>query len=213
MDLDTIEQRSLNREFITDALLSHIKITILASLGILFIALPLGVLLSRPWSKWFAPIVLGTANIGQAVPAIAVLVLLTEWLDIGLATALITFIFCGILPVLRNTIVGLQQIDRDLIEAAKGMGFSGRRILLRVELPLAVPTMLAGVRTTLVLTVGVATLATFVSAGGLGDIIVPGLKLDRTPVEITGALLAVCLAVAVDWLGRVAEDVLKPKGL
>jgi len=211
--LDTIEQVTLNSSFITNAVLTHIKLTILASLGILLIALPLGVVLSRPWSRSFAPIVLGIANIGQAFPAVAVLVLLTFNLGIGLAPALIAFVFTGVLPVLRNTIVGLQQIDRGLIEAAKGMGFPGWRILLRVELPLAVPTMLAGVRTTLVLTVGVATLATFVSAGGLGDIIVAGLKLDRTPVKMTGAVLAVCLALTVDWLGRVAEDALRPKGL
>lgn len=212
-DLQTVEKVTLNRQFITDALLGHIKLTVLASLGILVIALPLGVLLSRSWSRSFAPIVLVIANIGQAFPAIAVLVLLTFKIGVGLTPALIAFVFCGVLPVLRNTIVGLQQIDRSLIEAAKGMGFPGRRILLRVELPLAVPTMLAGVRTTLVLTVGVATLATFVHAGGLGDIIVPGLKLNRLPIQMTGAVLAVCLALTVDWLGRVAEDALRPKGL
>ncbi len=211
--LDTIEQRTLNPTFIRDALLSHLKITVLVTILILIIAIPLGVLLSRPAAKPIAPLFLGLANLGQAFPAIALLVLLTMWIDIGLTPALIAFTAYGVLPVLRNTIVGLQQIDRGLIEAAKGMGFTARRILFRVELPLAVPTMLAGVRTTLVLTVGVATLATFVSAGGLGDIIVAGLKLNRLPVEITGAVLAVCTALAVDWLARIAEDALRPKGL
>ncbi|WP_354527989.1 ABC transporter permease [Nakamurella sp. UYEF19] len=211
--LDSIEQRTLNPQFITDAVLSHLKITVIATVLILVIAIPLGVILSRPSTRWIAPLFLGIANLGQAFPAIALLVLLTMWLDIGLTPAIIAFVAYGVLPVLRNTIVGLQQIDKGLIEAAKGMGFTPARILFRVELPLAVPTMLAGVRTTLVLTVGVATLATFVSAGGLGDIIVAGLKLNRLPVEVTGAVLAVCMALAVDWLARIAEDVLRPKGL
>jgi len=109
--------------------------------------------------------------------------------------------------------VGLQQIDPSLIEAAQGIGMKPRQILTRVELPLAVPVLLAGVRTTLVLTVGVATLATFVNAGGLGDIIVNGLKLNRVPVEVTGALLTMCVALFVDWLARIGEDFFRPHGL
>lgn len=211
--LDSIERRTLNRTFIVDSVLSHLKITLLASALILVIAVPLGILLSRRWSRAIAPVVLAVANVGQAFPAIALLVLLTMKLQIGLRVALISFVAYGVLPILRNTIVGLQQIDPDLIEAAKGIGMPARRILLRVELPLAVPILLAGVRTTLVLTVGVATLATFVNAGGLGDIIVNGLKVNRLPVQLTGTILTMCVAFFLDWLAGIAEDVLRPRGL
>jgi len=211
--LDSIEQRTLNRSFIADSVLAHLKITFLATILILLIAIPLGIALSRPWARFASPIVLGLANIGQALPAIALLVLLTTKFGIGLRIALLSAVAYGVLPILRNTIVGLEQIDPDLIEAAKGIGMPSWRVLLKVELPLAVPVLMAGVRTTLVLTVGVATLATFVDAGGLGDLIVNGLKLDRFPVQLTGAVLTMCIAFTLDWVARIAEDVARPRGL
>jgi ABC-type proline/glycine betaine transport system permease subunit len=213
VELDSIEKRTLNRAFIIDSVLAHLRITALATILILLIAIPLGIALSRPWARFASPLVLGLANVGQALPAIALLVLLTITLGIGLQVALISAVAYGVLPILRNTIVGLQQIDPDLIDAARGIGMSSGRVLMRVELPLAVPVLMAGVRTTLVLTVGVATLATFVNAGGLGDLIVNGLKLNRLPVQLTGAVLTMVVAFTLDWLARIAEDVLRPRGL
>jgi osmoprotectant transport system permease protein len=212
-DLDSIEQRTLNASYIITATLQQLEIALISSAIILIIAVPLGIALSRRRLRKFAPIFLAIANAGQALPAIGLLVVLTLVVGIGLKVALICFVFYGILPVLRNTIVGLQQINPALIEAATGIGMSPARVLAKVELPLAVPVLLAGVRTTLVLTVGVATLATFVNAGGLGDIIVNGLKLNRITVEITGAVLTMCVAFFVDWLARMAEHYLRPKGL
>ncbi len=211
--LDSIEKRTLNRHYLLTAVRQHLTITLYATVLILAIAVPTGIVLSRRWARTAAPVVLGIANVGQAFPAIGLLVLLTMKLDIGLKVALISFVAYGVLPVLRNTLVGLQQIDTDLIEAARGIGMRPWQVLTRVELPLAVPVLLAGVRTTLVLTVGVATLATFVNAGGLGDIIVNGLKLNRLPVQITGAVLTMSVAFFVDWIARIAEDVLRPRGL
>jgi ABC-type proline/glycine betaine transport system permease subunit len=211
--LDSIEMRTLNRTYLVDAVLTQLKIAFISSAIILAIAIPLGVVLSRRRARYAAPAFLVLANIGQALPAVGFLVILTLVIGVGLKVALVCFVAYGVLPVLRNTIVGLQSIDPDLIEAAKGIGMSPARVLTRVELPLAVPVLLAGVRTTLVLTVGVATLATFVNAGGLGDIIVNGLKLNRLTVEITGAVLTMCVAFFVDWFARMAEDLLRPRGL
>lgn len=212
-NLDSIEQRTLNRSYLTTAVLTQLKIAIIASVIILLIAIPLGIMLSRRAARFAAPFFLMLANIGQALPAIGLLVMLTLVIGVGLKVALICFVAYGVLPVLRNTIVGIQAIDPDLIEAAKGIGMTPWRVLTRVELPLAVPVLLAGVRTTLVLTVGVATLATFVNAGGLGDIIVNGLKLNRITVELTGAALTMGVAFFVDWLARIAEDLFRPRGL
>jgi osmoprotectant transport system ATP-binding protein len=117
------------------------------------------------------------------------------------------------LPILRNTIVGLDGVDPALKEAARGMGMSRLAVLGRVELPLAVPVILAGVRTALVLTVATATLATFIDAGGLGAGLVAGIKLNRPSLSLTFGVLAAVLALFADWVGGIAEDVLRPRGI
>jgi osmoprotectant transport system permease protein len=211
--LDSIEQRTVNSVFIKDRLIEHIKLTALASVLIIAISVPLGVMLTRKRARAATPLVLALANIGQATPAIGLLVLLTIITQPGFRTAIIGLVAYSVLPVLRNTVVGIQQVDRNLVDAGRGMGMTGRAVLARIELPLAVPVILAGIRTALVLSVGVATLATFVNAGGLGDIINNGIKLQRTPVLVTGSLLAVVLALMFDWLGGLFEDILRPKGL
>ena len=129
------------------------------------------------------------------------------------STTIIGLTLYAILPVLQNTIAGLSGVDRQLVEAARGMGMSKSAVLLRVELPLAIPVIMAGVRTALVLLVGTATFATFVNAGGLGQLITTGITLFRYPVLVSGALLVALLALLVDWAGRVLELLARPKGL
>ncbi len=211
--LDSIEMRTVNATYITDRMIEHIKLTAFASVLIILISVPVGVMLTRKRARAATPVALALANIGQATPAIGLLVLLTIITQPGFRTAIIGLVAYSVLPVLRNTIVGIQQVDSSLVDAGRGMGMTGRAVLARIELPLAVPVILAGIRTALVLSVGVATLATFVNAGGLGDIINNGIKLQRTPVLVTGSLLAVVLALMFDWLGGLFEDLLRPKGL
>ena len=153
------------------------------------------------------------ANAGQAAPAIGLVVLLAMWVGFGFPTAVLALTLYGLLPVLQNTIVGLSQVDRTLVEAGRGIGMSSLAVLLKVELPLAVPVMAAGIRTALVLLVGTATLATFINAGGLGSLIITGITLFRYPVLISGAILVALLALAVDWLGGLIEAIARPKGL
>ena len=211
--LDDIERRSLNAGHLLEVTRQHVSISAMTALLVVVIAVSAGVLLTRPALRWLAPVVTTLANIGQAMPAIGLLVLLSIWLGIGVGTALIGLVAYAVLPVLRNTIAGISQVDRHLIEAGRGIGMSPLAVLLRVELPLAVPVILAGVRTALVLAVGVATLATFIDAGGLGGLIVTGIKLQRDPVLITGAVLTAALALTLDWLGGVIADLLRPPGL
>jgi osmoprotectant transport system permease protein len=168
---------------------------------------------SRSKSKVATAVVLGLANIGQATPAVGVIILLALILGIGWPTAVIALVLYGLLPVLRNTIVGISQIDANIVESAKGMGMRSWQILLRVELPLAVPVILAGFRTALVFSVGVATIATFINAGGLGEVIVVGLKLSRPAVLLTGAVVVSCIALLLDWLAGLVEDALRPRGV
>lgn len=211
--LDSIEQRRVNPDFIFNAFAEHMAIAFTSTIFVILIAVPLGVLLTRPGAQVIAPPVITLANMGQAVPSIGVLVLLALIWDIGFWPAIVALVVYAVLPVLRNTMVGLQQVDQSVIEAGRGMGMTKGAVLRRIELPLAVPVILAGIRTALVINVGTATLATFVNAGGLGDIINGGLVNDRQTIVVVGSVLTAVLALFIDHLGGLAETRLSPKGL
>ncbi len=211
--LDEVEHRSLNSEYISTRVVQHLELTVAVTALVILIAVPAGILLTRPLTRRVAPLLVGLANIGQAVPSIGVLVLLALVIGIGPVIAVAAFVLYAILPVLRNTMVGLQQVAPAVIEAGRGMGMSKTRVLAQIELPLAVPVVLAGVRTALVISVGTVALATFVNAGGLGDIINNGITTNRTVVTVTGSVLTAVLALLVDWLAGIAEDLLRPRGL
>lgn len=212
-DLDSIERRSLNGPVILAKAVEHLQMTLAATALVVVIAIPLGIVASRSRNRIITPVILTAANLGQAVPCIGLLVLCTFLLGVGFQTALVGLVAYSVLPVLRNTMVGVQQVDPALVEAARGMGMTRGQVLRRVELRLAVPAILAGLRTALVLTVGVATLGAFVAAGGFGELIINGLKLNRMPVTVVGGVLTACIAFLIDWLGALAEDVLRPRGL
>jgi len=213
-ELDSIEARSLNADALTTALWEHIQLTAVSTVFVILVAVPLGVLLTRPLARRIKPYVLTVANIGQAVPTIGILVLLAvAFLFLGFTAAIVGLVIYAVVPVLLNTMVGLEQVDENILEAGRGMGISKFGVLRRIELPLSVPIILAGVRTALIINVGTATLVTYINAGGLGDIIVAGLSTNRTLVQIVGAGLAAVLALLVDYLAGIAEDVLRPKGL
>ncbi len=213
-DVDEVTARSINVPTILRLTYEHVRISAAVAAIVLVVAVPLGVLLSRSWARPLRPVVLGLANVGQAAPSIGLLVLfflLTE--RTGFWIAVLPIAFYTLLPVLRNTMVGLGQVDSALVDAGRGIGMSGTRVLLRIELPLAVPYILAGLRTALVLAVGTATLALFVGAGGLGRLIDTGYKLSNWTILSVGAVLAMGLALLVDWLGALAEQYLAPRGL
>lgn len=211
--LDTIETRTLDPQRLRVDLWQHVKLSLVATALTIAIAVPLGVLLTRSFARWIKPIGLGLGNFGQAIPSIGLIVLLALWLGIGFWTAAIGLVAYATLPILRNTIVGLDGVDPALKEAGRGMGMSRLAVLRRVELPLAVPVILAGVRTALVLTVATATLATFIDAGGLGGGLISGIKLNRPVITLTFGVLAAVLALFADWVGGVAEEVLRPRGI
>lgn len=215
LELDSIEQRWLNRDRVTRAVVEHVQLSLIATLLVVAIAVPLGIMLTRPFAKPLTPLFIGLANIGQAIPSVGLLFFLALpfLLGIGPRTAIVGVVAYSLLPVLRNTMVGIQQVDRSLIEAGRGMGLTKGAVLRTIELPLAVPVILAGVRTALILTVGTMTLATFINAGGLGDLINGGIVNNRRPVLLTGAVLTAGLALSIDWLAGIAETVLRPRGL
>lgn len=212
-DLDGIEARALDPVAIWTQVVQHMQITAVATAVVLLTAIPMGILLTRPGMRRFAGPVTAVANAGQAAPVVGIVVLLAIWVGFGFWTAVIAFSVYAFLPVLQNTIVGLQRVDPTLVEAARGMGMSQMSVLMRVELPLALPVILVGARTALVLVVGTASFATFVSAGGLGTLIVTGINLFRNSILISGGLFIAVLALLVDWAGRVFELLFTPKGM
>ncbi len=212
-DLSETERATLAPDVLWGLTVEHLKLTVVAAVIVLVIAIPLGVLLTRGFARRFSGPVMAVANIGQAAPAIGLVVLLAIWRGFGFWAAVISLVAYAILPVLRNTMVGLSQVDERLVEAGRGMGMSSAAVLFKVELPLAVPIMLSGIRTALVLLVGTATLAAFIDGGGLGLLIITGVNLYLTTVLVAGSLLVALLALLIDWLGRLVEHVARPKGL
>lgn len=214
LELDSIEQRTLNQEYIMQRVIRHLQMTAIATAIVVAVSVTAGIILTRPALGRVSPYIVSVASTGQAIPSIGVLILLAMWTgNFGLDIAIIGLVVYAFLPVLRNTMVGIQQVDPSVIEAGRGMGMTKTAVLFRIELPLAIPIMLAGIRTALIIVVGTATLATFINAGGMGDIINSGIKLSRESILITGAVLTGVLALIIDYIAGVVEDVLRPKGL
>lgn len=212
-DLSPAELTTLAPAALWAHTLEHLQLTLLSAAIVLVVAVPLGIALTRQKLRFLSGPVLVLANIGQAAPSIGLVVLLAFWLGFGFWAAVISLVLYGVLPVLRNTMVGLQHVDQRLVEAGRGMGMTAASVLFKVELPMAVPIMLAGIRTALVLLVGTAALATFINGGGLGILITTGVQLNLPAVLVVGSLLVAVLALFIDWVGRVVEHVARPKGL
>jgi osmoprotectant transport system permease protein len=193
-------------------IVEHLQISFFATALVILVAVPLGIALTRPRLRRVSPFVVTIANIGQALPGYGLLVLFLLFLGQGQRTAILALALYALLPVLRNTMVGLNAVDRNVLEAGRGMGMTKLRVLTRLELPLAVPVIMAGVRTATILCIGMATLAFIIGGGGLGITINSGLKLRQDSVLIIGALLVAVIALTFDWLGALAERYLKPRG-
>lgn len=212
-DLTDTESTTLDPGQLLGYIGQHLALTFVSAFIVLLLGLPLGVLLTRPRLRAFSGPVLVIANVGQSAPSIGLFVLLAFWLGFGFRAAIVGLVLYALLPVLRNTMIGIKQVDAQLVEAGRGMGMSPLAVLLRIELPLATPIMLSGIRTALVLLVGTATLATFIDGGGLGLLITTGVNLDLPVVLVSGALIVALLALLIDLLGRIMEQLVQPKGL
>ncbi|ARK11048.1 ABC transporter permease/substrate-binding protein [Fibrella sp. ES10-3-2-2] len=177
--------------------MTHIGLTFGSLLLALLIGLPLGIVIAK--RQRAASVVLGVAGVLQTVPSIALLGFLIPLLGIGAGPALMALFLYALLPIVRNTYVGITEVNPTLTEAARGMGMTNGQVLRRIELPLALPVIFAGIRTATVINVGVATLAAYVAAGGLGEFIFGGIALNNTTMMLAGAIPAALLAVLFDW--------------
>lgn len=176
--------------------LTHIGLTAVSLLLALLLGVPLGILISR--RSRLAGSVLGIAGVLQTVPSVALLGFLIPVLGIGVGPALMALFLYALLPIIRNTYVGITEVDASVKEAARGIGMTDRQVLTKVELPLALPVIFAGVRTATVINVGVATLAAYVAAGGLGEFIFSGIALSNVNMMMAGAIPAALLAIGFD---------------
>lgn len=191
--------------------ITHLKITFIALALAILLALPLGIFLYRYAA--FSKFVLYLVGLLQTIPSIALLALMIPLLGIGAIPAITALFLYALLPILRNTTTGLFAVDPMLKKVAAGIGLSPWQRLRFVELPLAMPAILAGIRTAAVITIGTATLAAFIGAGGLGEFIVSGLALNNTELILRGALPAAALAIVVELFFELIELKLIPKHL
>jgi len=189
----------------------HLQITGTAVFIAILIGVPLGIVITR--SRSLARIVLNGANVLQTIPSLAFFGLMIPLLGIGRPLAVFVLFLYALLPIIKNTYTGIKGVDDSLTEAGKGMGMTNMQLLTMVEVPLALPVMMAGIRIAAVINIGTATIAALIGAQGLGSFIFRGISMGNNNLILTGALPAALLALLVDFLlGRV-ELLLTPRGM
>ncbi|WP_368912467.1 ABC transporter permease [Staphylococcus haemolyticus] len=189
----------------------HLYISVVALLLAMIVAIPLGVLLSK--REKLSKISLTVAGILQTIPTLAILALMIPLFGVGKTTAIIALFIYVLLPILNNTIVGVQNIDSNVKEAGRSMGMTNFQLMKDIELPLALPMVLSGIRLSSVYVISWAALASYVGAGGLGDLIFNGLALYEPMMIIVGTILVTVLALIVDLILAQIEKWIVPKGL
>ncbi len=190
---------------------THLSITGSAVFIAIMIGVPLGILITR--SRQAARMILSVANVMQTIPSLAFFGLMIPLLGIGRPLAIFVLFLYALLPIIKNTYTGIKGVDDSLTEAGRGMGMTNLQLLTMVEIPLALPVMMAGIRIAAVINIGTATIAALIGAQGLGSFIFRGISMGSNNLILTGAVPAALLALTVDFLlGRV-EILLTPKGM
>ena len=180
--------------------LSHLGLVLLAELAVLLIGVPLAIFVTRPGRASLMRLAEALTGLGQTVPTLAILALAVPVLGFGLQPTLLGLLLYGLVPVVSNGVAGLLSVDKPTLDAARGMGMTNNQRLRRIELPLSLPVLLAGVRTSTVYNVGTATIGAALGASGLGTPIIEGLSQQNTGLVVIGALLAALLALSLDGL-------------
>lgn len=178
------------------ALQNHLWLSGIALVAVLLIALPLGLVLTR--QRGLANAVIAIVNILRTVPSLALLVIMLPLLGTGFLPSVVALTLYGLPALLLNTYTGLTQVDADIVEAARGQGFSDRQVMTQIEIPLALPVIFAGIRTAAVQIVSAATLAAFIGGGGLGELITAGMANFNFPQLVAGAVAVAALALVVE---------------
>lgn len=189
----------------------HLEITGIAVAVAILIGVPIGILISK--YKKAAKYVMGIANIFQTIPSLALFGLIIPLLGIGVLPSVFVLFLYALLPIIKNTYIGITNVDPAAIEAGKGMGMKSYQILGMVEVPLALPVIMGGIRISTVINIGTATIASLIGAGGLGDYIFKGISMVNTNFLLAGAIPTALLALGVDALLGLLEKSITPKGV
>ncbi len=191
--------------------IEHLQITGTAVIFAIFFAVPLGILLTR--YRKISQVVLGMVGVLQTIPSLALLAIMIPFLGIGFRPAVVALFLYALLPIVRNTYTGVRDVTPGLVEAATGLGMTRFQVLMRVQVPIAIPVIFSGIRTATIICVGTATLAALIGAGGLGSLIYRGLQQLNNTLIFSGAILSALLALSLDFGLGVIENTITSKGL
>jgi osmoprotectant transport system permease protein len=192
---------------------AHVKMVFIAVLIASAIGVPLGIVATRPGLEKLAVPIIGLGSIGQTLPSLAVIAIMAPLLGFGFQSAIVALVIYGLLPILRNAYTSIKTIDPAIIEAARGMGMTRLQIARKIELPLARPVIMTGIRISTVITVGTAELAVLVGGAGLGKITLTGVFAREVLIILQGAAPTAALAIALGFLLERAEQGMTPRGL
>lgn len=186
----------------------HLLISAIAFMLAILVAVPVGILLTR--FKKLATPVIGLANIIQTIPSLALLAIMIPFLGVGKLPAIVAMFLYSVLPILRNVYVGIEKVDPSLKDSAKGMGMNELQLITKVELPLALPVLMSGIRLSAVYVIAWTAVASYIGAGGLGDLIFNGLNLYKVNLILAGTIPVSLLAIAADSILGYLEESLDP---
>lgn len=196
---------------IFEATMQHMKLSFAAVLLACLVGIPLGFILVN--SKYMSNIVLNIANVIQTIPSLAMFALVMPFMGIGTKPAIFALFLYALLPIIKNTYIGINNVDPAIKQAALGMGMSKNQIMFQIEVPLSISVIMGGVRIATVTCIGVTTIATLIAAGGLGDFIYRGLSTFNIPMILTGAIFSALLALSMDFLLGMLEKKLTSRGI
>lgn len=200
-----------NYDKILELTLQHLQVTFTAIGLAILIAVPLGIVLTM--YKKLANPVIGVVGVLQTIPSLALLALMIPLFGIGFKPAVAALFLYSLLPILRNTYTGLSEVTYTMIKAARGMGMTNTQIIFKVQMPIAMPIIIAGIRTAAMICVGTATLAALIGYGGLGALIYSGIQQINNTYIIVGAFFSALLALVIDGIFMLVEYAITPKGL
>lgn len=198
-----------NSSQIFSLIIEHIELTVLALAVAILIGIPVGILIS--YIKPLGKPILGLANIVQAIPSMALLGFAIPFLGIGTTPAIVMVVLYSLLPIIKNTYTGIKNINAQMLEAATGIGLTKWQVLTKIQIPLALPVIMAGIRISAVGAVGLMTLAAFVGAGGLGYLVYAGIRSVNNAQILAGAIPACLLALFIDYIAAIVENLVTPK--
>ncbi len=191
----------------------HLEMVVISEAIAIAIGVPLGILVTRRGFRWSSHPVIGGASVGQSVPSLAVIAIMAPIIGWGFNSAVVALVIYGLLPILRNSYTGILNIDPSIVEAARGMGMTRGQIARKIELPLALPVIMAGIRISTVITVGTAELAVLVGGGGLGLITLRGVYSQQVLLILQGAAPTAALAIILGFILSRIENLMTSRGL